>query len=55
MKSATMAMRKMNASMQLPALQKIMMEFAKQSEMMEMKQGKLMCSHIFGLMSSLLY
>lgn len=38
MKSATMSMRRMNAQMRLPVLQKIMMEFQKQSEMMGMSQ-----------------
>jgi len=38
MKSATKAMRMMNRQMKLPVLQKIMQEFAKQSEMMEMGQ-----------------
>lgn len=38
MKSATKAMQRLNAQLQLPALQKIMVEFAKQSEGMEMKQ-----------------
>ncbi len=38
MKTATMSMRRMNAQMRLPALQKIMMEFQKQSEMMGMSQ-----------------
>jgi charged multivesicular body protein 2A len=38
MRSATRAMMAMNRRLNLPALQKIMMEFQKQSEQMEMKQ-----------------
>ena len=38
MRSATKAMMVMNRKMNLPVLQKIMMEFQKQSESMEMKQ-----------------
>ncbi|CAH8841819.1 unnamed protein product [Trichobilharzia szidati] len=38
MKQVTVAMRRMNASMQLPQVQRIMMEFEKQTEMMEMKE-----------------
>lgn len=38
MKNATLSMRKMNAQMRLPVLQKIMMEFQKQSEIMGMSQ-----------------
>jgi charged multivesicular body protein 2A len=38
MKSATRAMVVMNRRMNLPALQRIMMEFQKQTEQMEMKQ-----------------
>eukprot|EP01062_Namystynia_karyoxenos_P021942 TRINITY_DN18386_c0_g1_i1.p1 TRINITY_DN18386_c0_g1~~TRINITY_DN18386_c0_g1_i1.p1 ORF type:complete len:244 (+),score=136.60 TRINITY_DN18386_c0_g1_i1:88-732(+) len=37
MKGVTMAMRKMNQKMNLPAMQQIMMEFQRQNEMMEMK------------------
>eukprot|EP00123_Amoebidium_parasiticum_P000360 comp10869_c0_seq1/m.5477 comp10869_c0_seq1/g.5477 ORF comp10869_c0_seq1/g.5477 comp10869_c0_seq1/m.5477 type:complete len:217 (-) comp10869_c0_seq1:702-1352(-) len=37
MKGCTKAMARMNKSMNLPAMQKIMMEFEKQSEMMDMK------------------
>jgi hypothetical protein len=35
--TSAQAMAKMNKTMNLPAMQKIMMEFEKQSEMMEMK------------------
>ncbi|EDQ90236.1 uncharacterized protein MONBRDRAFT_20615, partial [Monosiga brevicollis MX1] len=38
MKGVTKAMGRMNAQMNLPGLQQIMMEFEKQSEMMDMKQ-----------------
>lgn len=38
MRSATRAMVAMNNRMNLPALQRIMMEFQKQTEQMEMKQ-----------------
>lgn len=38
MVSMTKAMHRMNATMNLPALQRIMQEFMKQSEMMDMKQ-----------------
>lgn len=38
MRNATRSMMVMNRQMNLPALQRIMMEFQKQSEMMEMKQ-----------------
>lgn len=38
MKGVTKAMRSMNKTMNIPGLQKIMMEFEKQNEMMEMKQ-----------------
>lgn len=38
MKGVTGALAKMNAQIQLPAVQKIMQEFEKQSEMMDMKQ-----------------
>ncbi len=38
MTGATRAMRAMNRQVNLPAMQKIMMEFEKQTEMMEMKQ-----------------
>merc|ERR1711881_162119 len=41
MKGVTKAMGKMNKQMNLPQIQKIMMEFEKQSEMMEMK-GEMM-------------
>eukprot|EP00053_Salpingoeca_punica_P005440 m.54335 g.54335 ORF g.54335 m.54335 type:complete len:227 (+) comp13242_c0_seq1:160-840(+) len=38
MKGVTKAMQRMNAAMNIPALQQIMMEFEKQSEIMDMKQ-----------------
>ncbi|CAH8493059.1 Charged multivesicular body protein 2A [Schistosoma haematobium] len=38
MKQVALTMRKMNSTMQLPQFQKIMMEFEKQTETMEMKQ-----------------
>ncbi|CAH8495382.1 unnamed protein product [Heterobilharzia americana] len=38
MKQVALTMRRMNASMQLPQIQRIMMEFEKQTEMMEMKE-----------------
>ena len=38
MKGVTKAMASMNKSMNLPQIQKIMMEFEKQSEIMEMKE-----------------
>eukprot|EP00045_Choanoeca_perplexa_P004221 m.36192 g.36192 ORF g.36192 m.36192 type:complete len:212 (+) comp12459_c0_seq1:111-746(+) len=38
MKGVTKAMGRMNAQMNMPAIQKIMMEFEKQSEIMDMKQ-----------------
>jgi charged multivesicular body protein 2A len=38
MKGVTKAMMTMNRRMNLPAMQKIMMEFEKQSEMMDMKE-----------------
>eukprot|EP01147_Barroeca_monosierra_P008647 gene8647-10299_t len=38
MAGVTKAMSRMNKTMNIPALQKIMMEFEKQSEMMDMKQ-----------------
>merc|ERR1712226_908970 len=41
MKGVTKAMGRMNKQMNLPAIQKIMMEFEKQSEQMEMK-GEMM-------------
>jgi len=41
MKGVTKAMGRMNSQMNLPQIQKIMMEFEKQSEMMEMK-GEMM-------------
>ncbi|KAL3309270.1 Charged multivesicular body protein 2A [Cichlidogyrus casuarinus] len=41
MKKMTLAMQKMNKSINLPAMQKIMVEFEKQSEIMEMK-GEMM-------------
>merc|ERR1712066_305172 len=41
MKGVTKAMGRMNKQMNLPQIQKIMMEFEKQSEMMEMK-GEMM-------------
>merc|ERR1711993_121179 len=41
MKGVTKAMGRMNKSMNLPQIQKIMAEFEKQSEMMEMK-GEMM-------------
>merc|ERR1711976_1009920 len=37
MKGVSTATKKMNKTMNLPQIQKIMMEFEKQSEMMEMK------------------
>merc|ERR1711922_29974 len=37
MKGVTKAMRKMNAKMKLPQMQKIMADFEKQSEMLDMK------------------
>merc|ERR1711976_820684 len=41
MKGVSTAMKKMNKTMNLPNIQKIMMEFEKQSEMMEIK-GEMM-------------
>merc|ERR1712117_360543 len=38
MKGVTKAMRRMNNQMKLPQIQKIMMEFEKQSEIMDMKE-----------------
>ncbi|CAG8685001.1 charged multivesicular body protein 2a [Gigaspora rosea] len=38
MKGATRAMKSMNRQMNLPAMQKIMMEFEKESEIMDMKE-----------------
>uniref|UniRef100_A0A0A9VWZ6 Charged multivesicular body protein 2a n=1 Tax=Lygus hesperus TaxID=30085 RepID=A0A0A9VWZ6_LYGHE len=38
MRNATLAMKKMNAKMKIPALQQIMLEFQKQNEMMNLKQ-----------------
>ncbi|CAG8512506.1 24335_t:CDS:2 [Cetraspora pellucida] len=38
MKGATKAMKSMNRQMNLPAMQKIMMEFEKESEIMDMKE-----------------
>merc|ERR1711872_643775 len=38
MKGVTRAMQKMNNQLKLPQIQKIMMEFEKQSEIMEMKE-----------------
>merc|ERR1719192_2189573 len=38
MKQCTRAMQVMNRQMNMPQLQKIMMEFAKQAEMLDMKQ-----------------
>ncbi|CAG8435086.1 2928_t:CDS:2 [Ambispora gerdemannii] len=38
MKGATKAMKSMNRQMNLPAIQKIMMEFEKESELMDMKE-----------------
>mmetsp|Transcript_49934 Transcript_49934/g.128493 ORF Transcript_49934/g.128493 Transcript_49934/m.128493 type:complete len:211 (-) Transcript_49934:587-1219(-) len=38
MKGATKAMMRMNASLNIPAMQKVMMQFEKESEKMEMKQ-----------------
>jgi len=38
MKSAARAMRSLNAQLKLPALQKIMMDFARETEALEMKQ-----------------
>lgn len=38
MKGVTKAMQRMNKSMKLPQIQKIMQEFEKQSEMMNMKE-----------------
>ncbi len=38
MKTATQAIAKMNKSTDIQKLQKIMMEFSKQNEMMDMKQ-----------------
>eukprot|EP01092_Planopodium_desertum_P006293 TRINITY_DN2604_c0_g2_i1.p1 TRINITY_DN2604_c0_g2~~TRINITY_DN2604_c0_g2_i1.p1 ORF type:complete len:218 (-),score=1.50 TRINITY_DN2604_c0_g2_i1:70-723(-) len=49
MKGAAKAMFSMNKSMNLPAMQKIMMEFARQGEMMDMKQ-EMMDDTIDGVM-----
>ena len=38
MKGVTRAMKRMNSKMNLPQIQKIMMEFEKQSEIMDMKE-----------------
>ncbi|KAJ1934412.1 ESCRT-III subunit protein did4 [Linderina macrospora] len=38
MRGATKAMKSMNASMNLPGMQKVLMEFEKESEMMDMKE-----------------
>ena len=38
MKGVTKAMQSMNSQMKLPEIQKIMMEFEKQTEMMDMKE-----------------
>ncbi len=38
MKGVTKAMQSMNNQMKLPEIQKIMMEFEKQTEMMDMKE-----------------
>ena len=38
MKGVTKAMMRMNNQMKLPEIQKIMMEFEKQTEMMDMKE-----------------
>ena len=38
MKDVTKAMQRMNKQMKLPEIQKIMMEFEKQTEMMDMKE-----------------
>ena len=38
MKDVTKAMQKMNKQMKLPEIQKIMMEFEKQTELMDMKE-----------------
>lgn len=38
MKGVTRAMRNMNKQLNLPQIQKIMMEFERQSEMMDMKE-----------------
>merc|ERR1719494_670643 len=38
MKGVTKAMGRMNKNMKLPQIQKIMMEFEKQSAMMDMKE-----------------
>lgn len=38
MKGVTKAMMSMNNQMKLPEIQKIMMEFEKQTEMMDMKE-----------------
>ncbi len=51
MKSAAKAMQKLNAQMQLPALTKIMAEFAKQTEVLEMKQGECWWSLSFSFIS----
>lgn len=38
MKGVTTAMKRMNAKMNLPQIQKIMMDFERESEMMDMKE-----------------
>jgi len=38
MRGVTRALMSMNSSMNLPAMQKVMMEFERQSEMMDMKE-----------------
>lgn len=41
MRNATLAMKKMNSKLKIPALQSIMLEFQRQTEMMNMKQEML--------------
>ncbi|KAJ9064411.1 ESCRT-III subunit protein did4 [Entomophthora muscae] len=38
MKGATMAMKSMNSKLNLPGIQKVMMEFERESEIMDMKE-----------------
>ena len=52
MKGVTKAMMSMNNQMKLPEIQKIMMEFEKQTEMMDMKE-EMMNDVIGGFKSSL--
>ena len=48
MKGVTKAMQSMNSQMKLPEIQKIMMEFEKQTEMMDMKEE--MMNDVIGIL-----